>query len=292
MSDPYGIIDLSTLKNPAAPDGTGQPGRFEVAVTEQDLESIIAGSDRVATLMAVTSARVPQGREFLDALRRLIDAREGRLLLATVDADTQARVAAALRVQNLPTVLLLVRGQIQPLFEGVVAEAELAPVLDQVEQLAAQQGLAGQGAEDDADAAEPLSPRQQAALDAVERGDYAGAIEAYEAILRENPSDDEARAGLAAVRLMQRTGDADLQGARAAAAERPSDVDAQMLVADLDVLGGHVEDGFGRLLDLLRGADAETKERVRARLLELFDVVGPQDPRVAPARRRMASLLF
>lgn len=299
MTDPYGIIDLSTLKNPKAPEGAaGETGRYEVTVTEQELESVIAGSNRVATLLVVTSSRVPSGPEFLATLRRLVDAREGAVLLATVDADDQPRVAGALRVQNLPTVLLLVRGQLQPLFEGIVTEQELAGVIDQVVQLAASQGLDGAAAsegpagDEDTAQAEEMSPLQQAAYDAIEAGDLAGAIEAYETALRENPADAEARAGLAAVRLMERTQGADLQAARSAAADAPEDVDAQLLVADLDLLGGHVEDAFGRLLDLLRGADSETKDRVRTRLLEHFDVVGAEDPRVGPARRRMASLLF
>ena len=74
--------------------------------------------------------------------------------------------------------------------------------------------------------------------------------------------------------------------------QRPDALDAQLLVADLDMLGGHVDDAFARLLDLLRGADQETKDAVRARLLDLFEVAGPADPRVAPARKRLANLLF
>lgn len=298
MTDPYGVIDLASLKKDASsPSGdSGAAGAWEVEVTEQDLERIIAESDQVATLLAVTSSRVPQVAAFLADLRRLVDAKAGALRLATVDADTQPRVAQAMRVQSLPTVMLLLRGQVQPLFEGVVPEAELAPLLDQVAQLAQQQGMTGMaGAPGEQDAEpepEPLSPLQQEAYDAIESGDLEAAIAAYQKLLTENPADEEARAGLASVGLMQRTQDADLQAARSAAADRPEDIDAQLLVADLDVLGGHVDDAFSRLLTLLRGADAETKDRVRERLLSLFEVVGAQDPRVAPARRRMASLLY
>jgi putative thioredoxin len=64
------------------------------------------------------------------------------------------------------------------------------------------------------------------------------------------------------------------------------------VVADVDMLGGHVEDAFTRLLDQLRGADADTKATVRTRLLDLFEVAGNEDPRVAPARKRLANLLF
>ena len=77
-----------------------------------------------------------------------------------------------------------------------------------------------------------------------------------------------------------------------AAAAGPSDVDAQLRVADLDLSGGHIEDAFLRLLDLFAVADTDDRTRIRERLLELFEVVGQADPRVAAARTRLANLLY
>ncbi|HUS22043.1 MAG TPA: tetratricopeptide repeat protein, partial [Aeromicrobium sp.] len=118
------------------------------------------------------------------------------------------------------------------------------------------------------------------------------AITEYERLQAQHPGDDEIAERLAGVRLMARTRDADLTTARAAAAERPDDIDAQFLVADLDVSGGHVDDGFGRLIELVGRLSGDDRERVRARLVELFTVVGTADPRVAQARRALASRLF
>ena len=138
----------------------------------------------------------------------------------------------------------------------------------------------------------PLPPLHQAAYDAFENDDLAGAADAYAQALRENPRDDMARAGLAQVGLLQRTADVDLQVARTAAADRPADTAAQLLVADLDVLGGNVEDAFARLLDLVRATTAEERELVRARMVDLFEVVGADDPRVPRARRALANALY
>jgi putative thioredoxin len=84
----------------------------------------------------------------------------------------------------------------------------------------------------------------------------------------------------------------DLEAARAAAAADPDDVDAQLLVADLDVAGGHVEDAFTRLVDTVRRTRDEDRDRVRTHLLELFEIVGSDDPRVGTARRNLAMALF
>lgn len=299
MSDPYGIIDLAQLKQPAgdAVGASGTAGPYEVAVTEQGLEQLIADSEQVATLLLVTSSRVPEGEAFLQSLRDGVTARGGAVRLAVVDADTQQRVAGALRVQQLPTLLLLLQGQLQPIVDSVLGAEEIGPLLDQVVQLAQQQGMDVSGAAAGADAAdapaeEPLDPLIAEAYAAIERGDLDAAVDAYDRRRQQSPADDEAKAGRATVELMRRTQQADPAAARTAAAEAPADLDAQLLVADLDMLGGHVDDAFGRLLDLLRGADQETKDAVRARLLELFEVAGAEDPRVGPARRRLANLLY
>ena len=76
------------------------------------------------------------------------------------------------------------------------------------------------------------------------------------------------------------------------AASEPDEVDAQLDVADLDLSGGHIDDAFGRLLDLFPKLDAAGRNTVRERLLELFQVVGVDDPRVSAARQRLAMLLY
>ena len=63
-------------------------------------------------------------------------------------------------------------------------------------------------------------------------------------------------------------------------------------MADLDLSGGHIDDAFDRLLTVFPSLDADGKKLVRERIVEMFEVVGTDDPRVAVARRRLASLLY
>jgi putative thioredoxin len=94
------------------------------------------------------------------------------------------------------------------------------------------------------------------------------------------------------VLLLQRLEGAAAADVRAAAATNPSDPAAQLAVADLDVSGGHLEDAFARLLELFPSLDPEGKDAVRTRLLEYFEIAGPDDPRVLDARRRLTTLLY
>ena len=122
-------------------------------------------------------------------------------------------------------------------------------------------------------------------------GDLDGAEAAYNRAIAENPGDREAKLALAQVHLLQRVMPLDAAAVRAAAAA-PEDVAAQLQVADLDVSGGHVEDAFRRLLELVRRTAGEERNAVRVRLLELFDVVGAEDPRVVAARGALMRALF
>ncbi|MGP9680939.1 MULTISPECIES: co-chaperone YbbN [unclassified Brachybacterium] len=300
MTDPYGIIDLAALKQPAAAGGGaggagGTPSPHEVAVTEQGLEQLVADSQQIPTLMLVTSSRVPEGEQFLGSLRRAVDAQGGALRLAVVDADTQQRVAGALRIEQLPTLLLLILGQVQPIVQSVLPDEEVDNLISQVLELAKQQGLdttGGAQGEQEAPEEEPMPPLIAEAYEAIESGDLDAAVAAYEKQLAETPADAEAKAGLATVSLMRRTQGIDANAVREEAAQKPKDLAAQLLVADLDMLGGHVDDAFSRLLGHLREADQETKAALRDRLLQLFEVAGPADPRVPAARKRLANLLY
>ncbi len=61
---------------------------------------------------------------------------------------------------------------------------------------------------------------------------------------------------------------------------------------DLDLVGGHVEDAFGRLVDTVGRTFGADRDTARLRLLELFEVIGPEDERVTAARTALARVLF
>ncbi|WP_419705707.1 tetratricopeptide repeat protein [Promicromonospora sp. NFX87] len=299
-----GAVDLSALNRPQAPPpgepgGAPEAGGFVVDVSEANFEQLVRDSSTYPVVMLIWIPTDQANAELGVTLGRLADEYGGRFLLGRVDAQAYPQVAAAFQVQGVPTVVAVLQGQPLPLFQGAAEEQQIRGVLDQVLAAAEQNGVNGRvpGAAPVADAVEaeqlpPLPPLHQEAYDAIERDDLDAAVAAYEKALRQDPKDSDATAGLAQVRLMQRTQDADLAAARKAAADAPADVDAALAVADLDMLGGKVDDAFARLLDLLPGADADDKEKLRVRLLELFELAGPGDPRVSKARKRLAISLY
>ncbi|MCE4024690.1 tetratricopeptide repeat protein [Microbacterium sp. Au-Mic1] len=304
-----GAVDLSSLRNrPAAPapgapeqgpvDGTAVP--LIVDVTDATFGQVLELSQSVPVVVDLWAEWCGPCKQLSPVLEKVVTELAGRVVLAKVDVDANPQLAQGFRAQSIPMVVALVAGQPVPLFTGAVPEEQVREVFAQLLQLAAQHGVTGtipvgEPAADDESAEpveQPLAPLHQEAFDAIERGDFAAAIEAYEQALAENPRDEDARSGLGQVRLLFRTQDLDLNEARAAAAAAPTDIPAQFAVADLDVAGGHVADAFDRLLDLFSAVPSDEKGLVRERLVELFGLVGDADARVVAARRRLATLLF
>jgi putative thioredoxin len=305
-----GAVDLSSLRRPGSQPGAagqpgqpgGPPGRFTIDVVgEQGLrKDVLERSLSVLVLASFWSPDVPASVQINETLSRLADEFGGRFVFARVDVSSQPELAQALGVPEVPLVVAVMRGQLAPLLQEPVPEAELRAVLQQVLQAAAANGVsgvspplsAGESAEPSADDSAEPEPAHPAAEEALLAGDVDKAIEEYEAALRAAPADAEAALGLARARLLKRTQGVDPAAARKAAADNPDDIDAQLLVADIDLLSGHVEDAFGRLIDLVRRTSGDDRDRVRTHLIELFGVVGDDDPRVPKARSMLASALF
>ncbi|MDQ4051878.1 MAG: tetratricopeptide repeat protein [Actinomycetota bacterium] len=306
-----GAIDLSGLKRPAAPAGAPGGGAasggaaggsaYAVDVTEQNFQATIESSMTAPVLLAFYSrSRMPASGQLADDLATLSGEFEGRFLAGLVDIDAAPAIAQAVQVPSVPYVMAVIDGRPAPLLQDAVPLEELRTALTQVMQQLTTQGITGRhqprgtavpDGSDDTD--EPQAdPRYAAAQDALAANDVDGAVAEYQKLVDANPADAEAAAGLAMAKVLQRTQGVDVDAARAAAAASPDDVAAQTLVADLDLLGGHVDDAFDRLVDLTRRTAGDDRNQAREHLLGLFAAVGNEDPRVLRGRQNLASALF
>ena len=316
-----GAVDLSSLVNRPAATGApaGAPGGAPGAVagstgpvpvpslildgTDANFGELLDLSMTVPVIVDLWAEWCEPCKQLTPVLEKLIAEYGGRFVLAKVDVDVNPQLTQAFQAQSIPTVAAVIGGQPVQLFAGALPEADVRDVFERVLELAAQHGVTGTAAAPDAagaaDAAQnetpaevELPPHHREAYDAIERGDYPAAIAEYKMALAKDPRDTMAVAGLAQVNLLHRLQGKTLDEIRSGAAAAPDDIDAQLLVADLDLSGGHVEDAFDRLLTLFPTQDAAGKNRIRERILELFEVVGLDDPRVPPTRARLTALLY
>ncbi len=295
-----GVVDLAAFaaKPQQEQQSSGATGGAE-AMTEANAGEYLQESSRRPIYVLLCSASAPQCEQLRARVVTHLARYGDTVGLVTVDVDTEPGLAEAFQLQAVPAMLALMAGRPVPLFQGTPDDQQLIDVFAQVAEVAAQAGMdvrdtgeAPAAAESVEPEEKPLPPLHQAAFDAIEREDYDAAVAAYDQALKENPKDTEARAGRAQVSLIARSGAADAVAVRKAAADAPDDVDAQLAVADLDVLGGMIDDAFDRLIDAVRATVGPERELLRARLIELFDVVGPADPRVNAARQKLANALY
>ena len=309
-----GAVDLEALKHqvkaePGQAGGAPAAGGYVIDTTENTFQAMVQTS---ATFPILLLLWVPTDDRLFSMARALGDAvngLNGQIQLSRIDIATNPSIAQALQVQGAPALFALISGRPMPLLQGLPGDDELKQLTDEVIpkiiQAAAQSGVNGTApysGDPDSDAAastgatgadtEQVPPEHAEAHRLAEEGDYAGAAAEYARVIESDPSDALAAREHAKALLLARSGSADVREVRAAAAAAPDDVEAQLAVADIDMIGGQIQDAFDRLLDFLAAGHKGDLEAVRQRLLEYFTIPEPTDPRLARARRRLATLMY
>lgn len=284
-------MDLSALKpKPPAPAGA----TYVVGADDSTFEQALGLSMQHPLVVEFTSPAANADQLSTD-LAALANDAGGAYLLVRVNIDSAPQVAAALGIQAVPMVVGVIGGQLAPLFQGTTDKATAKQAIDQLLAVAAQNGITGQAqpvAPPPGSEPEGPDPRFEAADDALASGDFDGAVAAFDALLEANPADGEAVAGRAQASLLSRLQKVDASTIQQRAAADPSDVEAQLAMADLELASQNAAGAFDRILDVIRSTSGDARETARKRLLELFETVGPTDPAVLKARRDLTSALF
>ena len=302
-----GAVDLEALQHqgkaePGQAGGAPAAGGYVIDTTENTFQAMVQTSATFPILLFLwvpTDDRLfPMARALGDAVNKL----NGQIQLSRID------IASNPSIQGAPALFALIGGRPMPILQGLPSDEELQQITDVVVPkliAAAQQagvtGTAPYSGDPDSDAAnsasassvqEQVPPEHQEAYMLAQQGDYAGAAAAYEKVLEADPNDARAARERAKALLLARSSDADVRVVRAAAADKPDDVDAQLAVADVDMIGGQIQDAFDRLLDFVAAGHKADIEPVRKRLLEYFTIPDPTDERLKRARRRLATLMY
>jgi len=323
----YGAVDLGARQAAAqrrqqAADSAEASGGTVIEVTEQTFNvDVVERSRTVPVVLDLWADWCGPCKQLSPVLEKLAAEAGGEWILAKVDVDANPQLSAALQVQSIPMVMAVIGGQLVDGFLGALPEAQVRQWLAQVLEVAEKLGLdvaPSDGTLDDdeldddaapgglpgapgAPGSRPGSARAGAgamppayaeARDAMERGDLDAAARAFEQELAASPDDPVAKTGLAQVNLVRRVSSYDQARTRRDAAEHPADVDAQIRVADIDLASGRIEEAFDRLLGVVRRTSGEERNKARAHLVSLFEILPPRDPRVTKARSTLSALLF
>ena len=243
------------------------------------------------------------------------------VILAKVNVDEEQFIAAQFQVKSIPTVYAVFQGQPVADLTQARSESQLKVILDQL--LAKLPVGAGAGAEP----AQDLAPLLAMGEEVLASGDGERAAGIYSQIAEIAPDNVPAHAGLIrALALAGQFAEADavitaldpelakdaaidsaraaldlasakpeegeLAGLRAAAESDPADMEAGLAYATAAFAAGDRDVAANTLLAMIE-ADREWNEgAARAKLLQMFEAIGLEDPWVAATRRKLSTVLF
>jgi putative thioredoxin len=309
----YGAVDLGARQAAAqrreqaaraaetGESGNGEASAFVFDVTEETFNTDVAARSRTTPVIVDLWADwCGPCKQLSPVLEKLANEAAGAWVLAKIDVDANPRLAQAFQAQSIPMVVAIVGGQMVDAFLGAMPESQVRQWLTQVLAVADQLGVGapGAGGVPDADGADDLAgvddlpPAYAEAQAAMESGDMDTATSVIEKALAETPGDPLLKSWLAQANLLKRVGGYDQAAARRDAAASPSDVDAQLRVADIELASGRTEEAFDRLLGVIRRTSGDERNKARVQLLSLFDIFPPDDPQVKRARGQLTALLF
>jgi putative thioredoxin len=300
-----GGVDLSSLANKVVQEKLASTstvqvdqGRrvkvpaFAVDLNEGNLKPIIEISSIVAVVVVFYNPENAESMTLAEKLEKLANSSGGKWLLAKVDIKANAKIAEAFGVDLPATVAVILGGEPKPLFQGDQIESSLVDFIGKLVEVAASQGLNGTlevDGEETKEAEPQLSASEQAALDAMDQGDFGAAVKIYEAELKQNPGNEELVARLAQVKLVERTFSADMEKELSI---EPMNVAEAMRKADIQLAVGQSEEAFDLLLTWFDKANSDERAALSSLFLELFNAVGKSHPAVVEARKLLAVKLF
>jgi putative thioredoxin len=277
-------------------DDAAQGSAFVFEVTEETFNTdVVLRSRTTPVIVDLWAEWCGPCKQLSPVLEKLANEAAGAWVLAKVDVDANPRLAQAFQAQSIPMVVAVVGGQMVDAFLGAMPEAQVSQWLTQILAVAEQIGVQGgepTAAGEDGEAVDDLPPALAAARDAMETGDLDAAARALEKALVDAPADPLAKSWLAQVNLMRRVSSADPATASRQAASSPDDIAAQLLMADFQMASGDAEQAFDRVLGVIKRTSGAERNTARLHLLDLFEVLPPNDDRVKKARTQLTLLLF
>ena len=300
-----GGVDLSALANKVVKEKLASTSTVQVdqgkrvkvpslsiELNEANLKPVIELSSIVPVVVSFYTQDNAESMTLNSKLEKLVISSEGKFLLAKVDIQANAKLAEAFGVQVPATVAVILEGEPRPLFQGDQLEASLADFIGKLVEVASSQGLNGTlevDGEEKAEAEPQLSASEQAALDAMDKGDFSTAVKIYEEELKQNPGNELLSERLAQVKLVERTFNGDIEKEMAI---DPSSVTEAMRKADFHLAVGQSEEAFDLLLNWFDKANSDERKVLSALFIELFTVVGKSHPAVTHARKLLAMKMF
>lgn len=243
-------------------------------------------------------------------LAKVAEDAAGKVCVAKVNADEEQDLARRHGIRSLPTVMLFVGGRPVDQFMGAIPEsavwAFLEPHLprptDAQRERASElrrQGQAEAAVEILRDARLQDPENVRVALDLLDALVELDHLDEAQRLLTDLPIATRQESAFRALetqldvrRRARGTNAASLDSLRDRIASAPDDLEARSQLGAQLILAGQPEAAMDQYLEIMRRDRNYNNGIGRKGLLDVFQLLGQDDPRVAPYRRKMATLLY
>ncbi len=296
----------------AAPDGL-----VKDTTTTTFMADVIEASRETPVIVDFWAPWCGPCKQLGPIIEKAVASAQGAVKLVKINIDENKEIAAQMRIQSIPAVFAFSNGQPVDGFVGAQPESQIKSFIERVVQAAG--GSVGPS---------PVEQALEQAAEAEAAGDAQTAGAIYGEILKHEPDNLQAFAGLARSLLAAGQNDAarqliddlppasredaDIKSAIAAmeladkageavgqlaelesrVAANEADHQARFDLAIAYYAANKAEDAIDNLLTIVQKNRAWNDDAARKQLIEIFDALGSTDPLVADSRRRLSTILF
>jgi putative thioredoxin len=275
-------------------------------VTEATFDAeVVEASRRVPVIVDFWAPWCAPCRTLGPLLDRLAEENGGAFVVAKINVDENPRVSAEFGIRSIPAVKAIVDGEIVDEFVGSLPEPALRQFVRRVLPSEADRlAEAARAAEEKGDTAaaaplyrealerDPNHPRARLGIGRLlAPSNREAALQELDRVLPGTPEREEADRISARLRLAGENG-AGVAELRARVEANPADLEARLDLARALAAAEDYEGALGHLLEVVRRDRAYGDEAGRKSMLDIFNILGSQNPLTDRYRGELARILY